>query len=278
MGISRQAHYKRLACQRSRHEQHTTVLEMVSETRRRQPRIGTRKLHHLLKAPLDNAQIKLGRDALFDLLRDARMLVVPRRAYHKTTNSHHHYRRHPNLLKEGPGKVVPSGCEQLWVADITYLPSKGRPTYLSLVTDAYSRKIVGWHVHQGLETNEVSVALNMALRDRQTSQRLIHHSDRGIQYCSREYQQIHHRHGITCSTTDGYDCYQNALAERVNGILKTEFLLHRPADLTQATRMVRDSVRIYNEERPHLSLECKTPDAVHRASLANQGRLAISSG
>jgi putative transposase len=278
MGISRQAHYKRLACDRQRSEQHTTVVELVREERRHQPRIGTRKLHHMLKEPLQQVGISVGRDAMFDLLREARMLVLPRRAYHKTTNSHHHYRRHPNLLKDGGGKLMPTGCEQLWVADLTYLPTRDKTAYLSLVTDAYSRKIVGWHVHDGLETRQVSQALKMALRHRQTSQDLVHHSDRGIQYCSAEYQSIHARHGITCSMTDGYDCYQNALAERVNGILKMEFLLQRPADLQQARTMVSESVRLYNERRPHLSLECKTPDAVHRASLASQMRLEFSPG
>lgn len=278
MGISRQAHYKRLACQRTHSEQYTTIVELVSEERRHQPRIGTRKLHHMLKEPLEQAGIKVGRDALFEVLRDARMLVRPRRAYHKTTNSHHHYRRHPNLLKDGPAKVVSSGCEQLWVADITYLPTKEKTTYLSLVTDAYSRKIVGWHVHDGLETEQVSQALKMALRQRRTGQPLVHHSDRGIQYCSAEYQRIHARHGITCSMTDGYDCYQNALAERVNGILKMEYLLQRPADLRQARTMVGESVRLYNERRPHLSLKYKTPDAVHRASLASHQRPEISPG
>ena len=107
----------------------------------------------------------------------------------------------------------------------------------------------------------------MALRTRQSDQRLVHHSDRGIQYCSSYYQAIHQRYGLLCSMTDGYDCYQNALAERVNGILKGELLLHRPTDLEQARRMVRESVQIYNTERPHLSLKMQTPDAVHRASL-----------
>jgi putative transposase len=278
MGISRQAHYKRQAHERRRSEQATTVVELVDAKRRQQPRIGTRKLHYLLKRPLGDAGIKLGRDALFDILRDARMLVLPRRAYHKTTNSHHHYRRHPNLLKDGPAKIVATGSEQLWVADLTYLPTKEKTAYLSLVTDAYSRKILGWHVHDGLETRHVAQALKMALRHRQTSQRLVHHSDRGIQYCSAEYQRIHMRNGITCSMTDGYDCYQNALAERINGILKMEFLLHRPADLEQARVMVGQSVRLYNEERPHLSLECKTPDAVHRASIASQQRLEFTPG
>ena len=161
-----------------------------------------------------------------------------------------------------------SACEQIWVADITYLPTAGKFVYLSLVTDAYSRKIMGWHVHDSLQTEPVAQALKMALRARQSDQRLVHHSDRGIQYCSSYYQAIHQRHGLQCSMTDGYDCYQNALAERVNGILKTELLLQRPADLEQARRLVRESVDIYNSERPHLSLKMQTPDAVHRASLA----------
>ncbi|MDB0544686.1 IS3 family transposase, partial [Ralstonia solanacearum] len=148
-----------------------------------------------------------------------------------------------------------------WVADITYLPTAQRCAYLSLVTDAYSRKIVGYHVHDSLHAESVARALKMALKTRRTQQPLVHHSDRGIQYCSAEYQRIHQRHGITCSMTDGYDCYQNALAERVNGILKGEFLLNRPADLEQAVRMVAQSVHIYNHERPHLALKYKTPDA-----------------
>jgi putative transposase len=276
MGISRQAHYKRLACGRRRGQEHSTVVQLVTAHRREQPRIGTRKLHYLLREHLQHAGIKVGRDALFDILRDARMLVIPRRAYHKTTNSHHYYRRHPNLLKDGPSKMVPSGCEQLWVADITYLPTTQKTAYLSLVTDAYSRKIVGWHVHDGLDTVAVSQALKMALRKRCTTQPLVHHSDRGIQYCSNEYQRIHARHGITCSMTDGYDCYQNALAERINGILKTEFLLHRPAGVQEARKMVGESVRIYNEKRPHLSLEYETPEAVHQASLVSQAAVSMS--
>ena len=270
MGISRQAHYKGVACERRRKEQHTTVVAMVRDQRRNQPRIGTRKLHHMLHEPLQRQGIKIGRDAMFDVLRDASMLVPALRAFHKTTNSRHFYRRHPNLLKDGPAKVVPTGCEQVWVADVTYLRTQEKMVYVSLITDAYSRKIMGWHVHDGLGTDQVSKAFKMALRQRQTSQPLVHHSDRGIQYCSAEYQRIHARHRIACSMTDGYDCYQNALAERINGILKMEYLLQTPADLQQAKRMVRESVRLYNEARPHLSLEYETPDAIHRASLAAQ--------
>lgn len=277
MGLSRQAYYQGQRRHAQRNSRAQTVLALVRDCRLRQPRMGTRKLHHVLRKPLEQAGMGLGRDAMFDVLRNAGMLVPQRRAYHKTTDSHHRFRRHPNLLKQGEQQVCATGSEQVWVADITYLPTNDKFVYLSLVTDAYSRKIVGWHVHDSLQTEPVAKALKMALRARQSDQRLVHHSDRGIQYCSSHYQAIHERHGLLCSMTDGYDCYQNALAERVNGILKGELLLQRPADLEQARRMVRESVQIYNAERPHLSLKMQTPDAVHRASLADICRLKSTS-
>lgn len=273
MGLSRQAYYQGQRRHAQREWRSQAVVQLVRERRIRQPRLGARKLHHVLREPLARAGIAMGRDALFDVLRNAGMLVAQRRAYHKTTDSHHRFRRHPNLLKAGERQVRATASEQVWVADITYLPTNDKFVYLSLVTDAYSRKIVGWHVHDSLQTESVAQALKMALRTRQSQQRLVHHSDRGIQYCSSYYQDIHQRHGLDCSMTDGYDCYQNALAERVNGILKGELLLQRPADLEQARRMVRESVQIYNAERPHLSLKMQTPDAVHRASLAGFCRL-----
>ena len=271
MGLSRQAFYQGQRRHLQRECRAQVVVQWVRERRLRQPRLGTRKLHHLLGESLLTSGI--GRDALFDVLRNAGMLVPQRRAYHKTTDSHHRFRRHANLLKAGEQQVCATASEQVWVADITYLPTQGRFVYLSLVTDAYSRQIVGWHVHDSLQTEQVAQALKMALRTRQSDQRLVHHSDRGIQYCSSYYQAIHSRHGLHCSMTDGYDCYQNALAERVNGILKGELLLHRPVDLEQARCMVRESIEIYNAERPHLSLKMQTPDAVHRASLAEISRL-----
>jgi putative transposase len=240
---------------------------MVREVRRRQPRIGGRKLHHLLDMPMAACGIKLGRDALFATLKREHLLVPPARAFHKTTNSFHRFYKHPNLLKPG---LAPERPEQLWVADITYLPTQDQCVYLSLVTDAFSRKIVGYHVHPNLQTEEVAKALKMALNARHTRLPLIHHSDRGIQYCASAYQALHARHGLICSMTDGYDCYQNALAERINGILKTEFLLNRPANLEQARCIVQQSVEIYNQERPHLALKYKTPDEVHRAFLKPQ--------
>lgn len=267
MGISRQAHYQWRHRRVLDEAKHKRVLELVQARRLRQPRLGTRKLHHLMGPALAAEGLSIGRDALFDLLRWHRLLVPTRRAYHKTTDSHHRFRRHPNLLKAGPDQIRAEASEQVWVADITYLPTRGRCAYLSLITDAYSRKIVGYHVHDSLHTAEVSQALKMALKDRRGGSQLVHHSDRGIQYCAHEYQAIHQKHGLICSMTDGYDCYQNALAERVNGILKQEFLLQPPDDLHQARRMVSQSVAIYNTERPHLSLQLKTPDEVHRASL-----------
>lgn len=267
MGISRQAHYQWQHRRAQDEVKRERTLELVKTKRLRQPRLGTRKLHHLLGPTLVAEGCGLGRDALFDLLRWNRLLVPTKRAYHKTTNSHHGFRRHPNLLKAGPDQVSAEASEQVWVADITYLPTRERCAYLSLITDAYSRKIVGYHVHDSLHTAEVSQALKMALNGRQGNRPLIHHSDRGVQYCANEYQAIHQKHGVICSMTDGYDCYQNAMAERVNGILKQEFLLQTPEDLHQARRMVSQSIAIYNQERPHFSLQLKTPDEVHRASL-----------
>lgn len=240
------------------------MIDFVRSIRCHQPRIGTRKLHYLLHQQADRA-LHLGRDQLFHLLRAQRLLVPRRRAYHKTTQSHHRFRRHPNLLKPGPEQVVAQRPNQIWVADITYLPTRCGMSYVSLVTDAYSRKIVGHSVHDSLRSDDVEQALRKALRERTGRAPLIHHSDRGIQYCCDSYQQLHRQYGIQCSMTDGYDCYQNALAERVNGILKTEFLLVQPRDIEQARQMVDESVQTYNRDRPHLALKYKTPDAVHRA-------------
>lgn len=240
------------------------VLGFVLETRLQMPRLGTRKLLGLMQGEPELART-VGRDQLFDVLRDNRQLIARKRAYHKTTDSHHRFRRHPNRLKPGPDQVTATGPQQVWVADITYLPTQQSVAYVSLATDAYSRKIGGHHVHETLHADSVAQAMRKALRGRKTGQVLVHHSDRGSQYCSDLYQKLHARHGVSCSMTDGYDCYQNALAERVNGILKTEFLLHRPRDLAEAKRMVDEPVDIHNRKRPPQALKYKAPDAVHRA-------------
>ncbi|MFJ5367564.1 IS3 family transposase [Pectobacterium punjabense] len=264
LGHSRQAWYQHNARCNKRHEHNSQVLDFIARIRCRQPRIGTRKLHSLLNRQAGET-LNIGRDRLFSLLGKHRLLVPVKRAYHKTTNSHHRFYRHPNLLKPGPEQVTVLQPEQVWVADITYLPVRSGTVYLSLVTDACSRKIMGYHVGDNLQTENVVKAFKRALRQRKTKGLLIHHSDRGLQYCSALYQSVHERNGITCSMTEGYDCYQNALAERINGILKNEFLLSRPANLAQARKMVKESVAIYNHERPHQALKYKTPDEVHQA-------------
>lgn len=223
-----------------------------------QPCLGGRKLKYLLA----QNGLFVGRDRLFYLLKHHRLLVPNKRAYHRTTHSRHRFYCHPNHIKSG---LRPDRPEQLWVADITYLPLQKGEAYISLVTDAYSRKIVGHYVDSHMKTCSVKQAFTNALKERQRTGELIHHSDRGSQYCSAEYQEIHRQHNVTCSMTDGYDCYQNALAERVNGILKQEYLLISPRDLNEARKIVGESVELYNRYRPHTSLKYKTPDEVHQA-------------
>ncbi|CCN78899.1 Integrase, catalytic region [Vibrio nigripulchritudo SO65] len=256
--ISRQAYYKQCQVQFSKEHHERTIIQFIHDVRIKQPRIGTRKLKFLASM----SGIQIGRDRLFELLRNHRLLVRARRAYHRTTDSHHRFFCHPNKVKDG---VVPNKIEQLWVADITYLPTQQGESYVSLVTDAHSRKIVGYYVDDNMKTQSVKRAFTSALKKRKNKEKLVHHSDRGSQYCSKEYQDIHKSHGINCSMTDGHDCYQNALAERINGILKTELLLRKPRDLGEARVMVAESVEIYNQLRPHTALKYKTPDEVYRA-------------
>ena len=258
LGISRQALYQRYNRQMLQLEHETLVLQQVRNERRTHPRIGGRKLKYLLSL----RSMYIGRDNLFNLLREHRLLVRPKRAYHKTTNSHHRFHCHPNIIKNG---FIPSSPEQLWVADITYFPTQEGESYVSLVTDAYSRKVVGYQVDSNMKTSSVKKAFTNALKQRCRTTNLIHHSDKGVQYCSGEYQQLHIKHNVQCSMTDGYDCYQNALAERINGILKSEYLLCKPKNLEEAKKMVGESVTNYNERRPHSALKYKTPDEVHRA-------------
>lgn len=227
--------------------------------RMRMPRIGTRKLYYLLKKEFDQQGIKIGRDALFDYLRSESMLVRPRKNYVKTTNSKHWLRKHPNLMKD----IKPTRVEQYFVSDITYIKSRERTHYLSLVTDAFSRKIMGYHLSDDMGAENMVKALQMAIGNRITNGILVHHSDRGIQYCSALYQRLLAENGIRPSMTDGYDCYQNALAERVNGILKDEFLLHQCNTGKELRKLVKESIQTYNDKRPHLTLNMKTPNFIH---------------
>ncbi len=227
------------------------------------PRLGTRKLYFRLSDQIRSKGIKIGRDALFDFLRSEHMLIKPKRSYHKTTNSKHWLHKYPNLLKG----IKVSRSNEVWVSDNTYIDTKAETAYLSLITDVYSRKIVGYHLHDSLHTDGVAAAMRMAVKQEYINAPLIHHSDRGLQYCSSQYQQLLARHNITPSMTDGYDCYQNALAERINGIIKHEFLTTKPADIHQARLMIKEAVTLYNYRRPHLSLNYKTPQTVHQQKI-----------
>jgi transposase InsO family protein len=259
-GISRQAVYQRINRSQKRSDELLQVKSLIVDQRMQLPRLGTRKLYYLLTDLLEEHQLKIGRDGLFDLLRAEGMLIIPKKSYTKTTNSKHWLRKHPNLLKE----VQPQAPDEVYVSDITYIKSKERTHYLSLVTDAYSRKIVGYHLSNDMSSENVVKALKMANRSRPMEKQTIHHSDRGLQYCSWIYQNELAENNIIPSMTDGYDCYQNALAERMNGILKQEFLTHKCKNGEELNKMIKQSINSYNNLRPHLSLNMKTPNQIHK--------------
>lgn len=267
LGISRQAVYQREKRTKQRAIELAPVKHMVLALRRFMPRLGTRKLYFLLKSRFDEQGIKLGRDGLFEYLREHRLLVRPATRYTKTTHSKHWMRKHPNQLKE----LDIEHSEQAVVSDITYVETDEGVHYLSLVTDAFSRKIMGYELSNDMRASSVVKALRQAVKQRLTKRPLIHHSDRGLQYCSQIYQDELKRNNIKPSMTDGYDCYQNALAERVNGILKQEFLLYRCRTLSELKCLVQESVEIYNGLRPHLSLGMKTPNEVHKKAIPGVG-------
>jgi transposase InsO family protein len=236
------------------------ITELVMYWRQYMPRVGTRKLYQLIKPELIKRGIKIGRDGLFTYLREQGLLVKPTKSFTKTTHSKHWMKKHINLLKEHQAKAP----EEVFVSDITYVESEQGVHYLSLVTDAYSRKIMGYELSSEMKATDVVKALDMTIKQRSYNRASIHHSDRGLQYCSKVYQDKLAENNMRPSMTDGYDCYQNALAERVNGILKQEFLLYKCTTLDELKELVKESVFIYNEMRPHCSLGLQTPNQVHK--------------
>ena len=259
-GISRQAIYQADRRALARCVELDQVKLLVQSIRMEMPRIGTRKLYYLLRESLKQRGIKMGRDALFAFLKSEHLLIRPKKSYTKTTNSKHWLRKHPNLMKQ----MKVERPEQVFVSDITYIKSRERTHYLSLVTDAFTRKIMGYKLSDDMSAENVVQALDMAVKSRINKLPLIHHSNRGLQYCSSIYQQKLHKSTIKPSMTDGYDCYQNALAERINGILKQEFLIHKCNTGKELEVLVRQSIHTYNNKRPHLKLKMKTPSQVHK--------------
>lgn len=263
LGITRQAFYQHFWHVSDCSTADQLILSEVARIRKVHPVIGGRKLFYLLQPFLLEHQIKIGRDALFELLSEHKLLVRKRRRRINTTLSRHWLRKYPNLIKDWH----PSGQNQLWVSDITYIPMKTGFLYLSLITDAYSHKIMGYAVATNLEAINTTNALRMALinyTERRTN--LIHHSDRGIQYCSSDYISLLNQYNIQISMSENGDPMENAVAERINGILKHEYIKHYPlADLESGLHLLDDIVNRYNTMRPHDSINLMTPEVAHKS-------------
>ena len=261
-GYTKQAYYKTNTTSKQRIICETKAKEAVLDIRRIMPRVGTRKLHFMLKQKFENEQIKVGREKLFSILRREGLLISKRKKYRLTTNSRHWMRKYPDLVK---GLHI--NCpEQVWAADITWIDTKRGESYLHLITDVYSKQIMGYILCNDMEADSTLKALKMALKNRKYPARLlIHHSDRGAQYCSRKYTQVLMENNIQISMTETGDPYDNAVAERVNGILKDEFGLdEKIIDLQQAILETEQSINTYNKLRPHLSCQMLTPNQMHQ--------------
>lgn len=239
------------------------ILQLVHQIRSSLPRIGVRKLCHMIKPRLVEHGLDIGRDYLFNLLADHKLLVRTRKRKIVTTQSKHWMHKYHNLITD----LQVTRAEQLWVSDITYIRLSNGFAYLSLVTDAYSRKIVGYHLRRDLSSEGCINALKMSLESRTTRESLIHHSDRGSQYCCRGYVDELLKHNIAISMTENGDPYENALAERVNGIIKAEFNLYSSnVGFEETCKRVRKSIEAYNNMRPHASCDYMVPEQAHRQS------------
>lgn len=258
-GIDRQVYYRKIKRRLIKQDKAALVVKMIIEIRSQMPRIGSKKLYYLLNNDLK--KLKIGRDKFIDILRANHLLIIPKRSYHITTNSHHRFRKYKNQLLD----LQINKPEQVWVSDITYIGKREKPCYLSLITDAYSKKIVGYNVSDNLNTESSLIALKLAVKQRRNKEMpLIHHSDRGLQYCSNEYQKILNENEIQPSMTQNSDPYENAVAERINGILKQEFYIDKyNKDLPIMKQIIKETVAIYNGERPHLSNHMLTPNQMY---------------
>ena len=269
LGITRQAYYQHFWQQEATGIEETLVLQQVLLLRKDHRAMGGRKLYEKLQGFLLEHGIKMGRDGLFDLLAANGLLVKKKRRRHITTWSGHWLRKWPNRIR---GMEV-TRINELWVSDITYWKIAGTYLYVSLVTDAYSHKIVGYHLAQTLEGIETMKALNMAISTlpEVLAGPLIHHSDRGAQYCAESYVKLLQDKDIGISMTENGDPLENAVAERINGILKEEYLnFYQPVNKEEAGRKLKYSIDLYNQQRPHFSIGLLTPELVHSNNLLTQ--------
>lgn len=261
-GITRQAYYKNIKYKKKAITEDHIVLQLVSAIRKDHPRMGGRKMYFMIKEDINRLNIKLGRDALFDLLASEHLLVHRRKRKYITTNSNHWYRKYPNLIKN----LVPDGPNQIWVSDITYIRTKQEFLYLFLITDAYSKKILGYRLAKNLDSIHAVNSLQDAIKNTcKPISGLIHHSDRGIQYCSKEYTDLLNKHAISISMTENGDPLENPIAERINGILKDEYLNYKINNHSNLDiKELSNAIEKYNTLRPHLSCEMLTPQEAHR--------------
>jgi putative transposase len=260
--ISRQGYYQQIKRESRKQLESHILFEKIQEVRKDLPRVGGRKLHYMLKDELRELGIKMGRDCFFEWLGKEGLLIRPRKQYVRTTNSNHPFRVYKNLFQH---KEV-TDKNQVWVSDITYLRTGSGFSYLALITDAWSRKIVGYDVSNSLELTGCLRALKQATKQLPANYQLIHHSDRGTQYCSHQYTKLLKKNQIKISMADRGNCYQNAIAERVNGILKDEFYLNANLkSLKTARKSVDQAIDLYNNIRPHMSINYLTPNAKHAA-------------
>lgn len=237
------------------------IVSLVQQERRCQPRLGGRKLMRLLRAELAEMGIRIGRDRFFNLLSANNLLIERERRSGRTTNSAHGFRKWPNLLK---WREL-TGANQAWVCDATYVGVAEAWVYVWLIMDAWSRKIVGYALAENLEAEGAVEALRMAIRQLPEGVKPIHHSDRGIQYCCGMYMEVLREHGLEVSMTEDNHCYENAKAERLNGILKQEYGLGgRMGTKEDVRKMLDEAVCLYNTRRPHVSLNYRIPEEVHR--------------
>jgi transposase InsO family protein len=270
-GVTRQAYYQNGWKSVEISIEEDLLLKEVFSIRQNHKRMGTRKLYEKLHTFMLEHQIKFGRDALFNLLSSNHLLVRKRKRRIQTTQSFHWLRKYSNLIRE----FTPTRPNQLWVSDITYWKINGGHVYISFITDAYSHKVVGYHVAETLEAVESVQALKMALSGLFMEPgghfQLIHHSDRGVQYCSYEYVKLLKDNNIQISMTENGDPLENALAERLNGILKDEYLIDSPVNsMEEATKILARAVSLYNEDRPHMSIGNLYPSLVHEQKIQTE--------
>lgn len=260
-GKSRQAYYQALTQADKQEMEDTIILRLVSEKRKEVEKAGTIKLLRMLDESFKAHNIKIGRDKFYDLLKVHGLLLRNRKRSSRTTDSNHRFRKYPNLIRE----IALTKANTLWVCDITYISTTQGFVYLSLITDAYSHKIIGYSLCRTLERTGPIAALKLALTDCDFQPHsLIHHSDRGIQYCCNEYIELLDKHKIMISMTEKGDPYENAIAERINGILKAEFGLHKTfVGFEDAERAVTKGISVYNNVRLHASCDYLTPSLAH---------------